>query len=165
MESIQAIEWSPEWSIGAPTPQVFSNGQKVYLIYSIAAREKESFREVITFEKDEVHKELLALVEFDGNTFRFGIANDEVFSGLPLYRLGLHEPANIVNNSGWIKELMEIHSVHPRYIERNWIDLKHFVLLFKDEILEVVASDYSIEIFSGSYAQLGLEIIKRMNQS
>jgi hypothetical protein len=34
-EFARVIEWKPQWSSGAPLPQVFSNGHKVYLIYLI----------------------------------------------------------------------------------------------------------------------------------
>ncbi len=163
-EFARVIEWSPKWDTGAPMPQVFSNGHKIFLIYLI--REGDSsdgtFTTLIDNTSDIAHP--LALVEFDGNTFRFGMANDEVFSGLPLWNKGLDAySAHQIENSTWIDELKKINKVHPRYNEDSWIALKHFALLFHDEILEVIARDYTIEIFNTTFAQLAGEVARRMN--
>jgi hypothetical protein len=34
-EFARVLEWSPQWDTGAPMPQVFSNGRKIFLIYLI----------------------------------------------------------------------------------------------------------------------------------
>ena len=107
----------------------------------------------------------LALVEFSGQTFRFGIANDEVFSGLPLWDKGLEGyAAHIIENSTWITELKNINKVHPYYNEDRWKDTKHFVLLFHDQIFEVIATDYKIETFKTTFGQLATEVASRMNK-
>lgn len=165
MEIVNKINWTPKWDGGAPMPQVFSNGQKVYLIYTVADWDKDSIKEINTLGTTVEHPELLALVEFDGDTFRFGIANDEVFPGLPLYKSGLDKWAHIIDNSKWIEELKSIHKIHPGYNPYRWTQLKHYSLLFKDQIMEVVAKDFSIEIFNTSYHNLALEVIRRMNKT
>jgi hypothetical protein len=107
----------------------------------------------------------LALVEFSGNTFRFGIANDEVFSGLPLWDKGLEGyAAHTIENSTWIKELKNINKVHHRYNEELWKDKKHYTLLFHDEIFEIIARDYKIETFNTTFGKLATEVARRMNQ-
>ncbi|MGV3765219.1 MAG: hypothetical protein ACO1NW_03785 [Chitinophagaceae bacterium] len=164
MEVVTKINWSPKWDGGAPMPQVFSNGQKVYLIYTIADWDKEHIQKIDTIGNGIKNSELLALVGFDGYTFKFGIANDEVFHGLPLYRDGLDEWAHIIEHSKWIEELKSIHQVHPSYDPARWSQLNHYVLLFKDELLEVIAKDYTIEVFKTSYAELAAEVIRRMNK-
>ncbi len=163
MEIVKKIDWTPKWDGGAPMPQVFSNGQNVYLIYTVADWDKDSIQKIITIGSRVKNSELLALVEFDGYTFKFGIANDEVFPGLPLYKSGLDEWAHIIENSKWIEELKSIHKVHPGYNPFRWTKLNHYVLLFKDQIMEVIAKDYTIEIFETSYHELSLEVIRRMN--
>ncbi|MFN8714580.1 MAG: hypothetical protein ACK5Z2_17155 [Bacteroidota bacterium] len=164
-EFARVLEWSPQWDTGAPMPQVFSNGRKIFLIYLIREVDPNwdgTFTTLIDNTSDIAHS--LALVEFDGNTFRFGIANDEVFSGLPLWNKGLDAySAHQIENSTWINELKKINKVHPRYNEDSWIDLKHFALLFHDEILEVIATDYTIEIFNTTFAKLAGEVARRMN--
>ena len=144
-------------------PQVFSNGQKVYLIYTVADWDTDSIQKINTIGTGVENSELLALVEFDGYTFKFGIANDEVFPGLPLYKSGLDEWAHIIENSKWIEELKSIHKVHPGYNPFRWTQLNHYVLLFKDQIMEVIAKDYTVEIFETSYHELSIEVIRRMN--
>ena len=163
MEIVKKIEWTPKWDGGAPMPQVFSNGQKVYLIYTVADWDTDSIQKINTIGTGVENSELLALVEFDGYTFKFGIANDEVFPGLPLYKSGLDEWAHIIENSKWIEELKSIHKVHPGYNPFRWTQLNHYVLLFKDQIMEVIAKDYTVEIFETSYHELSIEVIRRMN--
>ena len=144
-------------------PQVFSNGQKIFLIYSIADWDENSITKIRTLDDPMSNDEFLALVEFNGHTFRFGIANDEVFPGLPLYKSGLKEWAHVIENSQWIEELKQIHKIHPYYSELRWAKRNHYAFLFKDEILEVIATDYTIEVYKTSYQRLGIEILNRMN--
>lgn len=163
MEIVKKIDWTPKWDGGAPMPQVFSNGQRVYLIYTVADWDRHSIQKVNKIGTVIGNSEILALVEFDGYTFKFGIANDEVFPGLPLYKSGLDGWAHIIENSRWIEELKSIHKVHPNYHPFRWTQLNHYVLLFKDQIMEVIAKNYSVEIFEASYNDLSLEVIKQMN--
>ena len=144
-------------------PQVFSNGQKVYLIYTVADWDKDYIQKINTIGTGVENSEILALVEFDGYTFKFGIANDEVFPGLPLYKSGLDEWAHIIENSKWIEELKSIHKIHPSYNPFRWKLLNHYVLLFKDQIMEVIAKDYTIEIFDTTSKNLAIEVVRRMN--
>ena len=164
-ERAKVIEWSPAWSGGAPMPQVFSNGHKTFLIYLIDEPDPNwdgTYVTSIDNTSDTVYP--LALVEFDGGDFKFGIANDEVFSGLPLWDKGLkYYRAHIIDNSKWIEELKNINKVHPYYKEENWTNQKHYVLLFHDELLEVVAEDYKIEVFKTTFETLAMEVVKRMN--
>lgn len=164
-EFAKVIEWTPQWDAGAPMPQVASNGHKTYLIYLINELDGNwDGTYVNVVDNTGVESYPLALVEFSGHTFRFGIANDEVFSGLPLWSKGLNGyAAHIIEHSSWIKELKAIHRVHPYYDDNHWRDLKHFALLFHDEILEIVATDYKIEIFRTTFQQLAKEVARRMN--
>ncbi len=163
MEIVKKVEWTPKWDGGAPMPQIFANGQKVYLIYTVADWDKDSVQKVNTIGSSKVNSELLALVEFNGGTFKFGIANDEVFPGLPLYKRGLNEWAHVIENSQWIEELKSIHKIHHSYNPFRWTQLNHYVLLFKDQMMEVIAKDYIIEIFEASYHDLSLEVVRHMN--
>lgn len=159
-EFAKVITWTPKWDVGAPMPQVFSNGHKTYLIY-LVDQDAADLTEI-----DNTSETLyeLALVEFSGHTFRFGIANNEVFSGLSLWNKGLEfYSAHLIENSNWISELKTINKVHPYYKEEKWKDRKHYMLLFHDEILEVIATDYKIETFNTTFAKLSTEVARRMN--
>ena len=131
-------------------------------MYYVADWDTDSL-EIKTINSSIVKGEIIALVEFYGHTFRFGIANDEVFQGLPLYKEGLKELAHTIENSTWIEEIKQIHKVHPYFNPLRWAKLIHYALLFKDEILEVIAEGYRIEVFRSSYEEIGGEVIKRMN--
>jgi len=164
-ECARVIEWTPEWDIGAPTPQVFSNGHKTFLIYLINEPEPDwDGTSVTMIDNTSETKYSLALVEFKGHTFRFGIAGDEVFSGLPLWGKGLkYYAAHIIENSTWITELKSINKVHQYYKEERWNDKKHFALLFHDEIFEIIATDYKVETFNSTFEELAIEVAKKMN--
>lgn len=172
-EYARVIEWTPQWDTGAPLPQVFSNGRKTFLIYLTDEPISNSDKTYVTIDNVNLiavnntseSQYPLALVEFDGHDFRFGIANDEIFSGLALWGKGLEAyAAHIIENSSWINELKQIHKVHPYYSEERWKDKKHYTLLFHDEIFEVIATDYKIETFFATFGQLATEVAKRMNQ-
>jgi len=165
-EYAKVIDWTPQWDTGAPMPQVFSNGDKTFLIYLINDIDPSwdgTYVNMVDNTSETAYA--LALVEFEGQTFRFGIANDEVFNGLSLWGKGLvGYGAHIIENSTWLKELKRINKVHPFYTEDRWKDKKHFMLLFHDEILEVIATEYRIEIFKTTFEVLATEVAKRMNK-
>ncbi len=165
-EFAEVVSWNPQWDLGAPMPQVFSDGNKTYLIYLINEPDPNWDGTNITMIDNTSDAEYpLALVEFNGRTFRFGIANEEVFSGLPISNKGMEwYSAHIIHNSTWIKELKSIHKVHPNYSEDHWKDNKHYMLLFHDEMIEIVAKDYKVETFKTTFEKLGMEIVKRMNK-
>jgi len=146
MEFAKVINWEPEWSLGAPCPQVFSDGNKTYLTYNA---------------KDD--NETSVLVTFDADTFRFGIVNDEAAAGHPLNKKGLQVySAHLIENSSWIEELKQIHRIHPRYSEERWTSLKHYLLFFHDQILEVVAESYKIEVSKLDRKTLALDVANKL---
>ncbi|MCP3929775.1 MAG: hypothetical protein GY705_11815 [Bacteroidetes bacterium] len=159
------IDWEPLWSTGAPMPQVFSDGGNIYLIYLIHEPDPNwdgTYVRMIDNTSETSYP--LALVEFDGYTFKFGVANDEVNHGLPLWNKGLKfYSAHEIENSNWIQELKKIHSVHPQFSEDRWKDLKHYVFLFHDELLEVICKGYKIEKFNTTFKKLAAEVVNRMN--
>lgn len=157
-EFARVITWTPKWDTGAPMPQVFSNGQKIFLIYLVNVHNPNWGGPYVTM-TDNTGEALypLALVEFNGHTFRFGIANDEVYNGLSLWGKGLEfYAAHIIENSTWINELKNIHKVHRHYNEDGWKDKKHFALLFHDNIFEVIATSYKVETFNTTFGQLAI---------
>jgi len=162
-EKIHKIDWKPKWDGGAPMPKVYNGDFKTYLTYVVADWDEDSITDFRKLEHDG-YEEYFALVGFDGNTFKFGIANDEVFSGLPNYEQGI-EWAQIVQNSKWIKELKNIHKVHPYFDESKWENRNHYLLTFKDEILEIIATGYEIEIFRTSSKRIALEVVDRINNA
>jgi hypothetical protein len=72
--------------------------------------------------------------------------------------------AHIIENSTWISEIKRIHNIHPYFSETTWKEKKHFSLLFHDEIFEVIATDFRIERHRMTFEEMGIEVVKRMNQ-
>ncbi|HET9277850.1 MAG TPA: hypothetical protein VFN95_06675 [Flavitalea sp.] len=165
-EFARPIDWSPAWNFGAPLPQLFSNGHQTFLTYFIDTPDPSwdgSYTTLIDNKSDSVFP--IAVVTFiRPNSHRFGIANDEAADGHPLYNKGLEVyRAHIIENSRWIEELKQIHMVHPRYSDKHWIDYKHFLLFFHDEIFEIIAKDYKIEVINSTFKEVALEVAKRLN--
>lgn len=165
-EYARVIDWTPKWDIGAPMPQVFSNGYRTFLIYIISEPDPNwdnTFVTMVDNASNETYP--LALVEFKWvDTHRFGTVNDEAGPGHPLYNKGLeYYSAHIVENSTWIEELKSIHKVHPYFKEDMWTDKKHFLLFFHDEMFEIVAQDFKVETFKTTFLNLATEVIRRIN--
>jgi len=149
-ETPEVIDWSPQWSTGAPCPQVISSDSKTYLLYYIQ-------------DDSNLTSEPVALITFTGHTYRVGIAGDEVQHGLPLWNKGLeHYSAHIIHNSSWIEEIKTIQKVHDRYDEARWKEYKHYALLFKDQMFEIIARDVKTEIFHTTFKDVATEVIKRI---
>jgi hypothetical protein len=151
-ERARTIEWLFPWSGGAPCPMVFAGGSRIFLTYYTDTPAGSG------------PDDALAIVEFIfPGSHRFGIVNDEAAGGHHLYEKGLQlYGAHIIENSSWIAELKKIHKVHPRFSDSHWEDRKHYLLFFKDEMFEIIAEDYKIEIFNGSLQDLAIEIAKRL---
>lgn len=165
-ESPRVIEWLPQWDTGAPLPQVFANGHQTYLTYLVHEPDPNwdgSFTTLIDNTDDTTFP--IAIVTFIGsNSHRFGIVNDEVANGHPLYDKGLEiYRAHIIENSSWIEELKSIRKVHPYYSEKHWVDYKHFLLFFHDEIFEIIAKDYKIDLVKSTFKNVAIEVAKRLN--
>ncbi|HZY79760.1 MAG TPA: hypothetical protein VFE50_09565 [Cyclobacteriaceae bacterium] len=165
-EFARVIDWSPPWDVGAPMPQVFSNGNKTFLVYMINEPDPKwdgTYVNVIDNTSQDAYP--LALVEFiRPDTHRFGTVNDEAGEGHPLAEKGLeYYSAHIVENSTWIAELKAIHKVHPYFKESSWSDKKHYLLFFHDEMFEIVARDFKIETFRSTFLELSMETARRIN--
>ena len=165
-EFARVIDWKPRWSSGAPLPQVFANGHQTYLTYFVDTPDPNwdgSYTTLIDNKSDTSFP--IAIVTFiRPNSHRFGIVNDEAADGHPLYDKGLEVySAHIIENSRWIEELKSIHKVHPRYSDKHWIGSKHFLLFFHDEIFEIIAEGYDIEVINSTFENAAVEIAKRLN--
>jgi len=162
---VDVLENVPASDIGAPTPQVFSNGMETYLVYRTEDVDPDwdgTEVQVIDPRNDDVH--VLAIVDFiRPNTHRFGVVNDEAARGHPLYRNGLKPyEAYQIRNSSWIDELREIHKVHECYSEETWSRRKHYVFFFHDELFEIVADGFRVALHTTTFRDAALDIVNRM---
>ena len=106
----------------------------------------------------------LALVEFtNAIAHKFGVCNDEALAGHPLYDKGLEfYSAHQIINSNWIKEIKNIHKSHPKFNESMWKNEKHYLLLFKDSLFEVVSHGFKIETHKSTFRDLINEVSKQL---
>jgi hypothetical protein len=148
-EFAKVIDIFPNCDTGSPCPHIISNSNKAVLIYYIAG-----------------DKEQIALIEFiQCYGHKMNHINDEVLNGHRLWKKGLQfYSGHIIEHSTWISDEMKVHSVHPRHIAKNWEDRKHYLLTFKDEIYEFIATDYQFTIYTKSIDFVLLEGLKRINQ-
>lgn len=155
-ECAVAIDWPARWDTGAPMPHVVSSGSHTCLIYLLSDPDPDWDGTYVTMvDPSAGDKERLAIVEFDRcRIYKFGGPNDEVISGYPLYGKGLESyGAHIVERSRWIAEQQQINSVHRQYNPQSWVEYKHYVLLFHDEIFECIAVGHSIEQRQCTFAE------------
>lgn len=162
-EAAMPCEWEIPWDTGAPCPHVLASGRRTILIYLADTFDPDwdgSFVSVIDPKASDPQP--LVIVEFAGcYIHKFGGPNDEVFGGLPWEGRGLNAyGAYVIKNSLWLAEMKAVNSVHPYYSESTYSRLKHYVLLFHDEMFECLAERFELERFQGSFAD-ALELARR----
>jgi hypothetical protein len=153
----------PGWDKKAPLPQIFSDSVNTYVIYAVDLKIAESLEHQTIEPVGNGRKQLIALTEFKGGTFRFGLANDALFGGLP-YDFDEVHWAHKVINSKWIAELKNIHKLHNKSESSFWDDRHHLVLLFKAQLLEIIYIDYKTDIYFSNFEGVGREVLKRINK-
>lgn len=74
--------------------------------------------------------------------------NDEVYSGQPLVGHGLaYLGAHLVQNSQWIKAIVQINGVHDRFDAAEWDRLRHYLFLFHDNQVECLAESAEVSTY------------------
>jgi hypothetical protein len=78
--------------------------------------------------------------------FKCGYPNDEIYFAYDYYTQGSMEKYCLyeVLESGWIKELCKMNSVHPRHTDDLFKNDRHFIILFEDEVFECIAKSYEV---------------------
>lgn len=71
--------------------------------------------------------------------------NDEIIEAHPLAGRGLTAyGAFIVRNSPWLLEVKTINKSHPQYDSKNWQNIQHYMLCFKDRLFETLAKNFAL---------------------
>ena len=164
-EKARVIEWKHRWDTDAPLPHMITSEHRTFLAYLMPFAYPDwngTNPKMVDQGSDQEFP--LALVEFEGCiAHKFGVANDEVFHGLSLWRKGLeYYKAHIIDNSKWIAEVKQIHKVHDGFKENRWTDFKHYVLLFHDSLFECIAEGYRIETYRTTFANLLNRALKQL---
>ncbi|WP_323816615.1 hypothetical protein [Cellvibrio sp. NN19] len=101
-------------------------------------------------------------IKFNSRLVKYGSPNDEARGGHPLTKYGLGFYGFFeVENSDWVREQIELNSVHPRHNEKLFEGYKHYVACFQDVMLEVTSKSY-VE-FEISLSELNALIQEQVN--
>jgi hypothetical protein len=149
----QVVEIGPRWDIGAPIPHLISNGSRAFAVCLASQPDPHWDGTYVTVVSPaDTHPSLFVVIEMrDCHEIRFGGPNDEAISGHPLHGKGLAGyQAHEVFNSAWIEEQIKVNSVHPQHSEAPFRQLHHYVLLFHDEMLEVLARGIESRLVKGT---------------
>jgi hypothetical protein len=149
----QVIDLGARWDTGAPLPHLVSDGSRAFVVCLARQRDPDWDGSYVTVvAPGDRHESLFVVVEFRGcRDIRFGGPNDEAISGHPLDGKGLEAyRAHEVLNSQWIEQAITVNSVHPQYSRALFGGLRHFVLLFHDDMLEALASGIEARLIKGT---------------
>lgn len=123
-------EWvgAPQMDTGAPMPGLSISNDQLFVAYIVSESPAKS------------DAEQYAVVRFDGVLqHTFGYPNDEALGGHPIYPAGLAFYAfNQILGSPYLGELGARNAKTFPGTEAHFADLKHWIVTFHDETLEVV---------------------------
>lgn len=136
----EVVDLGVKWSGGAPMPLLLTAMDVALLLCYEALADAEN--------------EHVMEVRFDGClSARMGHPNDEVLSGHPLWGKGLKfYEAHLIHDSALIAEHRRLNSVHPYHRDEVFDRLNHYLLVFKDEVVEVLAQHVSARRVDGDMA-------------
>jgi len=162
-ETALACEWEVLWEANAPMPHVMTAARKTYLMYAVQEPDLnlDGSSDKLVQISDVSTVALVKLI--DCYAYTFGGPNDEVLSGHPLWGRGLsYSSAHVIAHSRWLAEAENINKVHQHYNPDRWKTRKHYLLSFKDETFECLASGYKIEVFRESLEQVAQIVQARL---
>jgi hypothetical protein len=147
------IDIGPRWDTGAPLPHLISNGARAFVVCLADQPDPDWDGTYVTMvSADDSHPSLFVVIELLGCAeIRLGGPNDEAIAGHPLHGKGLAGcRAHEVVNSAWIEDAIRVNSVHPNHSDAPFRELHHYVLLFHDETLEVLAHGIEAQLTQGT---------------
>ena len=130
-------------------PGVLANEFNLYLFY-FASDNIPGWNGTFVKVRDPDNDLNIACITFENyRDIKFGGPNDEAISGHPLAEYGLQAYSfQLVENSPWIEERIDMNKVHPLHSDSLFDGLKHYIYFFHDSCYEVLCKSYTFE-FSG----------------
>jgi hypothetical protein len=149
----KVIDIGPRWDTGAPLPHLVSNRSRAFIVCLASDPDPDwdgTYVGVVS--PADAHPSPLVVIELWGCAqIRFGGPNDEAIEGHPLHGKGLAGyRAHEVVNSAWIEDAIRVNSVHPSHSDAPFRRLRHYVLLFHDEMLEALARGIESRLVTGT---------------
>jgi hypothetical protein len=153
----EVIDIGPRWDTGAPLPHLVSNGSRAFVVCRARAPDPGwdgTYVRVVS-PADEHPAPFVVTEMWACAEVRFGGPNDEAIGGHPLHGKGLEGyRAHEVVNSAWIEEAIKVNSVHPQHSDAPFRLLRHYALLFHDEMLEALAGGIESRLVTGTMAAI-----------
>jgi hypothetical protein len=149
----KVIDIGPRWDVGAPLPHLVSNGSRAFVACLASQSDPRwdgTYVQVVS-PADPQPSPFVVIEMWGCEEIRLGGPNDEAMEGHPLYGRGLDGyRAHEVVNSEWIEEAIRVNSVHPRHSDAAFRRLRHYALLFHDEMLEALAQGIESRLVTGT---------------
>jgi hypothetical protein len=145
----------PQSSVGAPLPVVCANANALLVAYYAESPHPTWNGTNPRCVNAETTEDPVAVLDFGAARAHYlGPPNDEAFGGHPLASRGLSPYGTFeVQDSSWIRRLIEMNSVHPRHDPALFAGLRHFILCFHDETFECVAKGFDVTVVEGPLAR------------
>jgi hypothetical protein len=164
-ETAVLVDWQPRWDAGAPLPHVMSSAHRTVLVYLISEPDPSwDGTTVNVVDPTSPEERSLALVEFTRcYAHRFAGVSNDVLHGHPLAGKGLTAySAHQVANSRWLAAETQIHSVDGNHDPVPWGRLRHYLLMFHDDLFECLAEGVDMRVARCSFRQ-GIDLaLKRL---
>lgn len=153
----EELDLGVRWDVGAPLPHLVANGLRAAIICRAAVEDPtwDGTWTRMASPADTAEAELIRIDITGYASVRMGAPNDEALHGHPLYGRGLvGYHANEIHNSAWLEQHIRVNSVHPAHRDEPWRQLRHILLAFHDEMIEVLCRDIRAQVVRGAFREV-----------
>jgi hypothetical protein len=153
----EIIDIGPRWDTGAPLPHLISNGSRAFILCRASQPDPDwdgSYVRMVSAADEQ--PAAFVVIELRGCLdIRLGAPSNEAIRGHPLYGKGLSPyQAHEVANSEWVGQHIKINSAHPQHSDTPFRRLRHYLLLFHDEMAEALADGIQSRLTQGTMRQI-----------
>ena len=123
-------------NVGAPEPIILSNDTSIII----------NFYAEITGDVSESEEQIITLKFIHYSKFTFGMPGNETIHGHPYSKLGMESFSFYeLKDSDLIRDLKNISKIHPYFKSESWMDAKHYIITFHDNMFECIAQNFEIQ--------------------
>mgnify|MGYP000530613054 CR=1 FL=1 len=161
-EYAEVIDLGAVWDVGAPLPHVVASGLRAAVICRAAVHDPtwDGTAERIVSPSDAEEADLIRIDIAGYESVRIGAPNDEALHGHPLHGRGLVAyRAHEVHNSAWLEEHIRVNSVHSAHRDEAWRQLRHILLAFHDEMVEVLCREITAHLVKGTLSRVAADAL------
>jgi len=162
-EYAEVIDLGVRWDVGAPLPHLIAGGLRAAIICRAAVHDPTwdgTWARMVS-PSDTEEAELMRIDIAGYASVRIGSPNDEALHGHPLHGRGLVAyEAHEVRNSAWLEEHIRVNSVHSAHRDEPWRRLRHILLAFHDEMVEVLCREITARVVKGNLGDVASDALK-----